>query len=99
MRVSLDLKLLYNLHFICESGSLSAAAGIPAVSQPTLLRAVSQLENRIGRQLMVRGRNGVKLTEARILLAEPHQIAIWHAAPRPEFTNEFNHAALAVNLI
>ena len=99
MRVRLDPKLLYNLHFICESGSLSAAVGIPAVSQPTLLRAVSQVEARIGRQLMVRGRNGVKLTEAGILFAEPRQIAIWHAAPRPEFTNEFNHAALAVNLM
>ena len=99
MRVRLDPKLLYNLHFICESGSLSAAVGIPAVSQPTLLRAVLQMEARIGRQLMVRGRNGVKLTEAGILFAEPRQIAIWHAAPRPEFTNEFNHAALAVNLM
>ena len=43
MRVSLDPKLLYNLHFIFESGSLSAAAEIPAVSQPTLSCAVSQL--------------------------------------------------------
>lgn len=74
MRVSLDPKLLYNLHFIFESGSLSAAAGIPAVSQPTLSRAVSQMAAQIGRQLMVRGRNGIKLTEAGILLAEPRQI-------------------------
>ena len=65
MRVSLDPKLLYNLHFIFESGSLSAAAGIPAVSQ---------MAARIGRQLMVRGRNGIKLTEAGILLAELRQI-------------------------
>lgn len=74
MRVSLDPKLLYNLHFIFESGSLSAAAGIPAVSQPTLSCAVSQMAARIGRQLMVRGRNGIKLTEAGILLAELRQI-------------------------
>ena len=74
MRVRLDPKLLYNLHFIFESGSLSAAARIPAVSQPTLSCAVSQMAARIGRQLMVRGRNGIKLTEAGILLAEPRQI-------------------------
>lgn len=70
MRVSLDPKLLYHLHIIFESGSLSAAAEVLAVSQPTLSRAVSQLEAQVGRQLMVRGRNGVVLTEAGILLAE-----------------------------
>lgn len=70
MRVSLDPKLLYHLHVIFESGSLSAAAEVLAVSQPTLSRAVSQLEAQVGRQLMVRGRNGVVLTEAGILLAE-----------------------------
>lgn len=70
MRVSLDPKLLYHLHIIFESGSLSAAAEVLAVSQPTLSRAVSQLEAQVGRQLMVRGRKGVALTEAGILLAE-----------------------------
>ena len=70
MRSSLDPKLLYHLHIIFESGSLSAAAEVLTVSQPTLSRAVSQLEAQVGRQLMVRGRNGVVLTEAGILLAE-----------------------------
>ena len=70
MRSSLDPKLLYHLHVIFESGSLSAAADVLTVSQPTLSRAVSQLEAQVGRQLMVRGRNGVVLTEAGILLAE-----------------------------
>jgi DNA-binding transcriptional LysR family regulator len=70
MRISLDPKLLYHLHIIFESGSLSAAAEVLAVSQPTLSRAVSHLEAQVGRQLMVRGRNGVVLTETGILLAE-----------------------------
>jgi len=70
MRTSLDPKLLYHLHIIFESGSLSAAAEVLTVSQPTLSRAVSQLEAQVGRQLMVRGRSGVVLTEAGILLAE-----------------------------
>lgn len=70
MRTSLDPKLLYHLHVIFESGSLSAAAEVLAVSQPTLSRAVSQLEALVGRQLLVRGRNGVVLTEIGILLAE-----------------------------
>jgi DNA-binding transcriptional LysR family regulator len=70
MRTTLDPKLLYHLHIIFESGSLSAAAEMLSVSQPTLSRTVSTLEARVGRQLMVRGRNGVVLTEAGILLAE-----------------------------
>ena len=70
MRTTLDPKLLYQLHIIFESGSLSAAAEVLQVSQPTLSRAASMLETQVGRQLMVRGRNGVVLTEAGILLAE-----------------------------
>ncbi|MEC8641874.1 MAG: LysR family transcriptional regulator [Pseudomonadota bacterium] len=70
MPTPLDPRLLYHLHIIFESGSLSAAAEVLSVSQPTLSRAVSTLETQVGRQLMVRGRNGVVLTEAGILLAE-----------------------------
>ncbi len=70
MRTTLDPKLLYYLHIIFESGSLSAATEMLSVSQPTLSRAVSTLESQVGHQLMVRGRNGVVLTEAGILLAE-----------------------------
>jgi len=70
MRSNLDPKLLYYLSIIFESGSLSAAADVLTVSQPTLSRAVSNLEALVGRQLMVRGRNGVVLTEIGISLAE-----------------------------
>lgn len=70
MRASLDPKLLYYLYIIFESGSLSAAADVLKVSQPTLSRAVSHLEAVVGRQLMLRGRNGVVLTEIGISLAE-----------------------------
>ena len=70
MRTTLDPKLLYHLHIIFESGSLSAAAEMLSVSQPTLSRTASTLEAQVGRQLMVRGRNGVVLTEAGILLAK-----------------------------
>jgi DNA-binding transcriptional LysR family regulator len=77
MRANLDPKLLYHLHVIFESGSLSAAAEVLAVSQPTLSRAVSQLEALVGRQLLVRGRNGVVLTEIGILLAEQGRKIGW----------------------
>ncbi len=65
-----DPRLLYQLHVILETGSLSAAAEVLSVSQPTLSRNMSRLEAYAGRSLMVRGRNGVLLTEAGILIAE-----------------------------
>ena len=67
---ALDPKHLYHLHIIFESGSLSSAAELLSVSQPTLSRTVSTLEAQVGRRLMVRGRSGVVLTEAGNLLAE-----------------------------
>ena len=70
MSNSLDPRLLYQLHVILDSGSLSAAADFLSVSQPTLSRNVSLLEAHIGRPLMVRGRHGVTPTEAGMKLAE-----------------------------
>ena len=70
MTSTLDPKLLFHLHMIFETGSLSSAAELLAVSQPTLSRNVSGLEAKVGRKLMVRGRNGAILTEAGILLAK-----------------------------
>jgi len=70
MRPTFDPRSLYYFHMISETGSMSAASEILAVSQPTLSRTVSTLETQAGRQLMVRGRNGVILTEAGILIAE-----------------------------
>ena len=49
MSNSLDPRLLYQLHVILDSGSLSAAADFLSVSQPTLSRNVSLLEAHIGR--------------------------------------------------
>lgn len=70
MRPSFDPRSLYYFHIVSETGSMSAASELLAVSQPTLSRTVSTLEAQAGRQLMVRGRHGVMLTEAGILLAE-----------------------------
>ena len=70
MASPLDPKLLFHLHMISESGSLSGAAEMLMVSQPTLSRNISALEAKVGRKLMVRGRNGAILTEAGILLAK-----------------------------
>ena len=73
MASQLDPKLLYHLYIIFETGSLSSAAKMLAVSQPTLSRNVSTLEEKVGRKLMIRSRNGAMLTEAGILLAKQGQ--------------------------
>ena len=70
MRTFFDPRALFYLHNINQAGSMSAASELLTVSQPTLSRAVSSLEAQTGRQLMIRGRNGVILTEAGLLLAE-----------------------------
>lgn len=70
MRPTFDPRALYHFHVMSESGSMSAASELLGVSQPTLSRTVSTLETQVGRQLMIRGRNGVILTEAGLMLAE-----------------------------
>ena len=72
MASQLDPKLLYHLYIIFETGSLSSAAKMLAVSQPTLSRNVST-RGKVGRKLMIRSRNGAMLTEAGILLAKQGQ--------------------------
>lgn len=49
---------------IAECGSVSKAAEILYISQPSLSRYISRLENEIGVKLFVRGISGVTLTEA-----------------------------------
>ena len=56
---------LQQLHYFIEvaaEGSISAAADLMYVSQPTLSAAMKDLESRAGRALLVRSSRGVTLT-------------------------------------
>lgn len=60
----LDWNLIRSFLAVAESGSLMAAAEKLGVSQPTLGRQVDEIERVTGLTLFVRGRTGMKLTEA-----------------------------------
>lgn len=58
----LDLTHLRYFHAIAESGSMTAAAKILGVSQPTLTVAMQNLEDRLKTTVFLRERTGVRLT-------------------------------------
>ena len=66
----MDPKLLYQFHYICELGSLSAAAKWLNISQPTLTRNLQALEMAVGQPLVVRSRFGIAPTDIGMTLSE-----------------------------
>lgn len=52
------------LHAVAESGSLTRAAEMLRLSQPTISRQIAALERETGRHLLLRGTAGVTLTPA-----------------------------------
>ena len=60
----LDLKQLHYFAETVETGTMSAAAKHCKVSQPAMSLAITELEKRLGEQLLMRGRRGVVPTDA-----------------------------------
>jgi DNA-binding transcriptional LysR family regulator len=58
----MDLRDLRYFAAIATGGSMTAAAKALRVAQPTLTVAMQQLEEHLGTQLLIRERNGVRLT-------------------------------------
>ena len=58
----MELSHLRYFQTIAQSGSLTAAARVLKISQPTLTVAVQHLEEQLGTKLLLRGRSGVTLT-------------------------------------
>lgn len=70
-----DLRLLRSFVRIVESGSISAAARIMHISQPTLSRQLRQLENAAGLPLLRRDTHTMSLTDAgRTLLKDSRDL-------------------------
>src|SRR5215470_3828684 len=57
-----DLSHLRYFQTIAQCGSMTAAARVLKVSQPTLTVAVKNLEEKLGTTLLLRSRSGVQLT-------------------------------------
>lgn len=66
----IELRLLEQLAAFYEHGTLSAAAEVLLISQPTLTRSMKQLEDELGIKLFIRGKNHLSLTETGIRAAE-----------------------------
>jgi len=72
---AVSFKLLHHFVVVCEASSLSRAAHVLNVCQSNLTLQMSDLERRMGVQLMHRSWKGVELTEAgQILLPEARGI-------------------------
>ncbi len=66
----MDFRLLELFLRVAEAGSINRAAGALNLSQPALSRHMAALEHAMGAALLVRGRGGVRLTEAGMLLSD-----------------------------
>ncbi|MDO8899988.1 MAG: LysR family transcriptional regulator [Phenylobacterium sp.] len=58
-----DWDLFQSLHAVLETGSLSAAARVRGVAQPTIGRHIETLEQRLGSPLFLRSPRGLQPTE------------------------------------
>jgi len=73
--MALDPRQLQVLLTVVREGSFSAAAGVLNMSQPAVSMAIAQLERSVGAQLVERGRQGAKATQAgRILTRRAEMI-------------------------
>ena len=67
----LDWTSLRDFLAVAESGSLSQAARVIGVSQPTLTRRMAALEDRLQAELFHRNPRGLELTEVGEAMLEP----------------------------
>jgi DNA-binding transcriptional LysR family regulator len=63
--------LFQSLHAVLEAGSLSAAAKLRGLTQPTIGRHIEALEHRLGSPLFLRGPRGLQATDLALEL-KPH---------------------------
>ena len=68
---STDWDLFQSLHAVMEAGSLSGAAKLRGLTQPTLGRHIEALERRLGAPLFIRSPRGLQPTELALEL-KPH---------------------------
>jgi DNA-binding transcriptional LysR family regulator len=73
--MNIELRHLRALAAIGDEGSITAAAAVLHVTQPALSRTLSQLEDRIGTQLVDRTTRSLELTPAgKVLWEKAHRI-------------------------
>jgi len=66
----MDLRALRYFRTVAECGSFSRASDLLRISQPAVSRTIRELEIELGKDLLNRGRDGARLTEAGRILFE-----------------------------
>lgn len=66
----MDLRALRYFRTVAECGSFSRASDLLRISQPAVSRTIRELEAELGKELLTRGREGARLTEAGRILFE-----------------------------
>ncbi len=66
--MEIDPRALRTFHAVCRAKSISAAARLLHISQPSVSVSISQLEHVLGTSLFVRARSGITLTAAGVAL-------------------------------
>lgn len=74
-----DWDLFQSLHAVLEAGTLSAAARVRGLTQPTLGRHIETLEQRLGAPLFLRSPRGLQPTDLALEL-KPHLLEMAQAA-------------------
>ncbi|RHM63131.1 MULTISPECIES: LysR family transcriptional regulator [Coprobacillaceae] len=60
----METRLLYYFLTVAKEKNITKSAELLHITQPTLSRQLTQLEESIGQQLLIRGKKGIQLTEA-----------------------------------
>lgn len=64
----MDIRILRNFLTVCREKNITRAAETLHIAQPSLSKQLMDLENEIGKQLLIRGKRKISLTEEGILL-------------------------------
>ncbi len=64
----MELRVLRYFLAVAKAGSMTAAANLLHVTQPTLSRQLKELEEELGKKLFIRGSHSVRLTDQGMLL-------------------------------
>lgn len=64
----MDIRILRNFLTVCREENITRAAETLHIAQPSLSKQLMDLENELGKQLLIRGKRKISLTEEGILL-------------------------------
>ena len=67
-RNKMELRTLYYFFMVAREENITRAAKRLHLGQPALSRQLMQLEQTVGKQLLIRGKRKIELTEAGVLL-------------------------------